>query len=97
MVQSSHIKYGTLSGILVLCTFMITATEDTHRSVFAQITPAPEKFSDNGNSDTSSSPVANDPITPSPNPNNNADDQVTTSTDQQDDSMSESVDSTSEE
>ena len=54
MVQMHYIRYGIISGLLLLCTIALSATEDGQRLVFAQITPAPEKagdsYSDIGNS-----------------------------------------------
>jgi hypothetical protein len=43
MFQTHYIKYGTISGFLVLCAIMLSTTEDSQRLVYAQITPAPEK------------------------------------------------------
>lgn len=97
MILTRYVKYGILSGLLLLCTILLTTTEDSQRSALAQITPASEKLAGNDHSATSSSPVANNPITPSPNPSNDASEQDTTSTDEQDDSISDSNDATSEE
>ena len=41
MFQTRYIKYGTLSGLILLCTIILGTTEDSQRLVFAQITPAP--------------------------------------------------------
>src|ERR671911_107908 len=46
MVQMHYIRYGIISGLLLLCTIALSATEDGQRLVFAQITPAPEKAGD---------------------------------------------------
>jgi hypothetical protein len=46
MVQMHYIRYGIISGLLLLCTTALSATEDGQRLVFAQITPAPEKAGD---------------------------------------------------
>ena len=46
MVQMHYIRYGIMSGLLLLCTIALSATEDGQRPVFAQITPAPEKAGD---------------------------------------------------
>lgn len=54
MVQTRYVKYGTLSGLLLLCTIILGTTEDSQRLVFAQITPAPEKAG-GGSSDTDGS------------------------------------------
>jgi hypothetical protein len=43
MTQTRYVKFGTLSGLLLLCTIILGTTEDSQRLVFAQITPAPEK------------------------------------------------------
>jgi cytoskeletal protein RodZ len=43
MIQTRYVKYGTISGLLLLATIILSTTEDSHRLVFAQITPAPEK------------------------------------------------------
>ena len=43
MIQTRYVKYGTLSGLLLLWTIILSTTEDSQRLVFAQITPAPEK------------------------------------------------------
>jgi hypothetical protein len=40
-------RYGILFGLLLICTIMSGVTEDNQKSVFAQITPAPEKFGSN--------------------------------------------------
>jgi hypothetical protein len=66
MIQTRHIKYGTISGLLLLCAIMLSTTEDSQRLVFAQISPAPEKAgsssepennnsNDNNNDDSSGS------------------------------------------
>src|SRR5918995_4990437 len=54
MVQMHYIRYGIISGLLLLCTIALSATEDGQRLVFAQITPAPEKAGDSS-SDTGNS------------------------------------------
>ena len=54
MVQTRYVKYGTLSGLLLLCTIILGTTEDSQKLVFAQITPAPEKAG-GGSSDTDGS------------------------------------------
>jgi hypothetical protein len=47
MIDARYIKYGALSGLLLICTTMLSVTADSQKSVFAQITPAPEKFGSN--------------------------------------------------
>ena len=62
MIRMRYMRYGILSGLLLLCTIAISATEDGQRLAFAQITPAPEKAGgsssdtdgSNNNSDESS-------------------------------------------
>lgn len=44
MMHAQNIKYGTLSGLLLICIIMFSMTADSQTSVSAQITPAPEKF-----------------------------------------------------
>src|ERR671919_786764 len=58
MIQPPYIKYGTISGLLLLCAIMLSTTGD---NLYAQITSIPEKSggssSDtdgNGNNDDSS-------------------------------------------
>lgn len=51
MIQARHIKYGTISGLLLVCAIMLSTTED---SLYAQITSIPEK-SGGSSSDTDSS------------------------------------------
>jgi hypothetical protein len=65
MNYSQHIKYGALSGLILLCTIMLSVTIDNQGSVFAQISPAPQKFGSDESSTNSS---------PSTNNNSNADD-----------------------
>ena len=57
MMHAQHIKYGILSGLLLLATTTLSVTADSQRSVFAQITPAPEKFSSNDHTTDSSHEV----------------------------------------
>jgi hypothetical protein len=54
MIQACYVKYGTLSGLLLLCTIVLSTTEDIQRLVFAQITPAPEKAGSSYDSSSSS-------------------------------------------
>src|ERR687891_1563833 len=52
MIQAHHIKYGTISGLLLLSALMLSTTED---SLYAQITSIPEADTDgSGNNDDSS-------------------------------------------
>jgi hypothetical protein len=51
MIQAHHIKYGTISGLLLLSALMLSTTED---SLYAQITSIPEE-SGGGSSDTDGS------------------------------------------
>jgi hypothetical protein len=51
MIQAHHIKYGTISGLLLLSALMLSTTED---SLYAQITSIPEE-SGRGSSDTDGS------------------------------------------
>jgi hypothetical protein len=55
MIHVQYIKYGILSGLLVIYTIISSVTTDSQNSVFAQITPAPEKL-DSNNVATDSSP-----------------------------------------
>ena len=47
MIHVQYIKYGILSGLLLICTIISSVTADSLNSVFAQITPAPEKSDSN--------------------------------------------------
>lgn len=58
MIQARHIKYGTISGLLLVCAIMLSTTGD---SLYAQITSIPEKsggsssdIDSSGNNDDSS-------------------------------------------
>lgn len=51
MIQTRYIKYGTISGLLLLCAIMQNATED---SLYAQINSPPEE-SGGSSSDTGGS------------------------------------------
>lgn len=46
-MHAQYFKYGKLFGLLLICTFLSSMTADSQKSVFAQITPAPEKFGSN--------------------------------------------------
>jgi hypothetical protein len=79
MVQASYVKYGLISGFMLFCTVLLTATE-----VLAQITPAPASIDHQSPSSTSSSPdTVKSPITPSSNPSTVPDGQDTTSSEEQ--------------
>jgi hypothetical protein len=56
MTQTCYVKYGTLSGLLLLCTIVLSMTENNQSSVFAQITPAPEKFGGSDDEGSTNSP-----------------------------------------
>lgn len=60
MPQNQYVKYGTLSGLLLLCTILLNTAEDNPRLALAQITPAPEKFGSTEDSSTDSSPDTGD-------------------------------------
>lgn len=60
MTQNPYVKYGILSGLLLLCTILLNTAEDNPRLALAQITPAPEKFGIADDSSTNSSPDAGD-------------------------------------
>lgn len=47
MMHAQYTKYGILSGLLLICTIMSSVTADSQKSVFAQITPAAEKYGSN--------------------------------------------------
>lgn len=55
MMHAQYTKYGILSGLLLICTIMSSMTADSQRSVFAQITPAAEKYGSNDVAATDSS------------------------------------------
>lgn len=55
MMHAQYTKYGILSGLLLICTIMSSVTADSQRSVFAQITPAAEKYGSNDVAATASS------------------------------------------
>jgi hypothetical protein len=54
MTDVRYIKYGALSGLLLLCTIILSTIEDEENSIFAQITPSPEKFGSDESSPNSS-------------------------------------------
>lgn len=55
MMHAQYTKYGILSGLLLICTIMSSVAADSQRSVFAQITPAAEKYGSNDVAATDSS------------------------------------------
>jgi hypothetical protein len=54
MTSSQHVIYGVLSGLLLLCTILLSTIGDNHNFVFAQITPAPAKSANDESSPNSS-------------------------------------------
>ena len=54
MINIQHVKFGALSAALLLSTIILTTIDLSQNSVFAQITPAPEKFGSNGDESSSS-------------------------------------------
>jgi hypothetical protein len=60
MPQNQYVKYGTFSGLLLLCTILLNTAEDNPRLALAQITPAPEKFGSTEDSSANSSPDTGD-------------------------------------
>ncbi len=54
-MHAQYTKYGILSGLLLICTIMFSVTADSQNSVFAQITPAAEKYGSNDVAATDSS------------------------------------------
>jgi hypothetical protein len=52
MMHTQYFAYGTLAGLL--CTVLLSTATDSQMSVFAQITPAPEKFGSNDGATDSS-------------------------------------------
>jgi hypothetical protein len=84
MTHTQYIKYGILFGLLLICTIMFSVTADSQKSVFAQITPAPEKFGNNDDAPDSSGDIG----TGNDNP------QGITPSEKTDDATEESTDST---
>ena len=60
MTQNHYVKYGALSGLLLICTILLNTAEDNPRLALAQITPAPEKFGSGDDSSTNNSPDTGD-------------------------------------
>ncbi len=89
MTHVQYIKYGILSGLLLICTIMSSVTADNQNSVFAQITPAPEKLDSNtvatdSSHDTGSGNVNPQGITPSEKTDGTIEEDSTDSTDSND-------------
>jgi hypothetical protein len=79
MVQANYPKYSSISGLMIICTVLLTATD-----VLAQITPAPTNINHQSPSSTSSSPdTKKSPITPTANPSTVPDGQDTTVSEEQ--------------
>lgn len=60
MFSSKYVKYVALSGLLGLFATIFGATGDFQNHVFAQITPAPEKYGDSGSDQSSSNNPSSD-------------------------------------
>jgi hypothetical protein len=88
MVQMHHISYGIISGLLLLCTIALSATEDGQRLVFAQITPAPEKAG--GSSSDTSGSNNNDDSSGSSSGSDGSEDSSSSSGEQEEDSSDSS-------
>jgi hypothetical protein len=83
MTGSQYVRYGVLSGLLLLCTILIGTIGDNHNLVLAQITPAPGKSANDESSPNSSTNNNYDGgSTGSPGPNNHNHEQGTTLTEQ---------------
>jgi hypothetical protein len=79
MVQTNYLKYSSISGLMIICTVLLTTTD-----VLAQITPAPTNIDHQSPSSTSSSPdTMKSPITPSTNPSTVPDRQDITPSEEQ--------------
>ena len=98
MIHSQYIKYGALSGLLLLCTLMLSTDEDNQNSVFAQITPAPEKFGSDESSPNSSPSTDDsnneDGSTGSSGSNGDSDEQTTTTEEPDETTITEEQDET---
>jgi hypothetical protein len=60
MIQTCYIKYGTITGIMLLCAILLNTSED---GLYAQISPIPESSSDtdgSSNNDDSSDSGSDD-------------------------------------
>jgi hypothetical protein len=85
MSCSLHVTYGVLSGLLLLCTILLSTIGNNHNFVFAQITPAPGKLASDAsspNSSTNNNYDGGSGSTDSSSSNNDNDEQGTTSTEQ---------------
>jgi hypothetical protein len=64
MTASQYVRYGALSGLLLLCAVMLSSNENNENSVFAQnisaISPASDQFSIDDSSPNSSLDSVND-------------------------------------
>lgn len=60
MMHIQYVECGILFGLVLACTIMFTTTIDGYKSVFAQITPAPEKFGSNDDTTDSSRNIGDD-------------------------------------
>ena len=85
MMHVQYIRYGILSGLLLICTIMSSVNVDSQNSVFAQITPAPEKFgSDDDATDSSHDIGTGNDSPPGITPSDKRDDATGDSTDSTD-------------
>jgi hypothetical protein len=89
MIHVQYIKYGILSGLLLICMIMSSVTADSQNSVFAQITPAPKKLDSNSvatdsSHDTGAGDDNSQGITPSEKINGTTEEESTDSTDSND-------------
>ncbi|MGA9934848.1 MAG: hypothetical protein WBP83_06965 [Nitrososphaeraceae archaeon] len=101
MISTQHVKFGTLSAILVLTTIMISTIDLSQNFVFAQnttsITPASELAGSNDDESTSSednesdnestdSSESADPVDTTTNDNDSSDSEDITSSEEEEDS-----------
>jgi hypothetical protein len=83
MAGSQYVTYGVLSGLLLLCTILLSTIGDNHNLVFAQITPTPGKLaSDESSPNSSTNNNYDGGSTGSPGSNNYNHEQGTTLTEQ---------------
>jgi hypothetical protein len=83
MTSSQHVTYGMLSGLLLLCTILLSTIGNNHNLVFAQITPAPAKSANDESSPNSFTNNNYDGGSTDPSSSNNDNvEQGTTSTEQ---------------
>mgnify|MGYP003287663759 CR=1 FL=1 len=84
MTGSQYVKYGVLSGLLLLCAIMVSMNGDKQNSAFAQITPAAGNVAtDESSPNSSTDNNGGDGSTGSSSSNNDNDKQGTTSTEQE--------------